>query len=655
MKGSLISVRIADFLKAYPPFSYLDFEALRALASQSKVSFHEDGEIVFSQSQPRDRWLYVIQKGSVEVIEEGPSSETLIDLRGPGDLLGLQGIRSEEPYLHTCRTQKETILYGLPREAFIDVARANPKSRRYLAAYFSLNPAYRWDASHPERVEEVLERGVDQTLSAGGLFQRLPPHSHAHADLVTVKPGARLHEVATFLQSKRIECVLIVDDEGRALGKLTDADFRDHLSKRGLDPSMRAGDLMFTDLVAVRASEHIGDLILKLTQSGKHYLIVTEDGTLESRAVGMVTERSLALQFGRFPTFIGEAITSAKDIPTLRALRDRLEWLALEFLQNRESLKWLMGLTGIINRKMSHRILQLVEMQMQAEGLGSPPCPYSWLMMGSGGRNELLIRSAVYHALVYEDAPADACRDVERYFAELAARAGEGLRQCGFLESPQGILAQNPDWCLSLSEMKARFSRMISDPLGQHVYSARDAFDFQTVTPANCTLAEELDRHINAELAGAGDFIRYMARDSLINQPPRTIFQGYVVDREGIRRKDLAIKFHALLPLVDVGRVFALQSGFRQPTPTYQRLLNHARAHRENAEVADLFNEAAEAFLVAQYARISQGLKSGTDGAVLQPEALTSADRTLLVTAFRTILRMLEFTSDAFKLSWNRL
>ena len=144
MKGSSISVRIADFLKEYPPFQFLGIDGLRELAGQGKVKFHEDGEIVFSKGQPRNQWLYVIQQGNVRILEETEKGEELVDLRGPGDMLGLQGIRSDEPYLHTCKTDTETILYGLPRAKFVEMAEQSAQARRYLAAYFSLSPSYHW-------------------------------------------------------------------------------------------------------------------------------------------------------------------------------------------------------------------------------------------------------------------------------------------------------------------------------------------------------------------------------------------------------------------------------------------------------------------------------------------------------------------------------
>ena len=651
MKGSSISVRIADFLKDYPPFEFLEVGALRELAGKGKVKFHEDGEIVFSQGQPRDQWIYVIQQGSIRVIDEEGDTEKLIDLRGPGDLLGLQGIRSEEPYVHTCKTETETILYGLPRELFVEEAQKSGKARRYLAAYFSLNPAYVWSRD-PLHEDSVSSDQGPVTLRRGGLDEVDPPQSGARRALVTVMADAPMREVALKLQSKPVECVVVVDEQHRPIGKLTDADLRDRLLEGSIQPQARVGDLMFRDLITAAPDEDTGGLLVKLARYGKNYLVVTEDGTADSAVLGMVSERNLFLQYGRFPTVVGEAISSAPDIISLRYLRDRLESLTLEFLDNRHSLKWLMEMLGVLNRKMNTRVVQLVTSAMEREGLGSPPGDFSWLMMGSGGRDELLIRSAVYHALVYEDPPPSEEVRFRKYFNEMAHRVADSLRQCGFLESPQNVLAQNPDWCLSLSSMKARFSALIADPVAHHVYSARDAFDFVPLREEHCPIAESLSEHIDGELRKYPDFIRHMASDSLLNQPPRTIFKGYVVDKEGTRRDELAIKFHALLPLVDVARVLSLEAGLRRPTATYKRFQKAAERAAGNLDLAELYGEAAGAFIVAQYARISQGLRTGTDGAVIHPSELDAETRTLLITSFRTIYSVLEATARHFSLNW---
>ncbi|MGC9449816.1 MAG: DUF294 nucleotidyltransferase-like domain-containing protein, partial [Oceanipulchritudo sp.] len=401
----------------------------------------------------------------------------------------------------------------------------------------------------------------------------------------------------------------------------------------------------------VGPGDNTGDLLIKLTRHGKNFLVVTEDGTLHSRAVGLVSERNLFLQYGRFPTVIGEAIDSAPSVAALRSLRDRLEALILEFLDTRRSLKWLMEMVGVLNRKMIRRIIDLVLERMRSEGHGYPPGEFCWLMMGSGGRDELLIRSAVYHSLVYEDPrPCDA-EAAGRFYLEMANRVARAIRQCGFLESPQNIVAQHPGWCLPLGKMKERFTRFIREPVASHVYSARDAFDFQAVIESPCSMAEALSRHIDAELSANPHFIRHMASDSFLNQPPRTIFSGYVIDNQGVRRDELAIKSHALLPLVDVARVLTLEAGSHRPTATFKRL-EAAASRAGDSPMGNLLREASQGFLVAQFARISQGLRSGTDGAVIHPAELDAEIRTLLITSFRTILEIFEATSDRFELSW---
>lgn len=94
MKAESIAVRIADFLKDHAPFSFLNMDDLTDLAASGKVKFHEDGEYIFTEGHPRDQFMYVIQQGRVKILESNGNEERLVDLRGRGDLLGLQGVFS---------------------------------------------------------------------------------------------------------------------------------------------------------------------------------------------------------------------------------------------------------------------------------------------------------------------------------------------------------------------------------------------------------------------------------------------------------------------------------------------------------------------------------------------------------------------------------
>lgn len=646
MKAASIAVRIADFLKDHAPFSFLNMDDLTDLAASGKVKFHEDGEYIFTQGHPRDQFMYVIQQGRVKILEAHGNDERLIDLRGRGDLLGLQGVFSEEPYIHTGLTEMETILYALPRDKFARLINKSPEARRYLAAYFSLNPAYHWEETRQGTVQ--VRPNTPITLRKGGLFEVEPPQAIARWHLNTAKPDTPISELAKRLQSRLIDCVIIVDENGYPIGKITDADLRDNLAEGKPAEFAVASDWMRKDIATAAPMDSTGDLLLKLTMRGKNFLAITENGRADSPIIGLVSERNLFLQYGRFPTVVGQAIASAPDIPALRLLRDRIEALILEFIEDRAALSWLMEMTGVLNRLLTLRLIQLTQSELIGEGIEQPELNFSWLMMGSGGRDELLIRSAVYHALVYEDPPSDRESIARQYFSELAKRVSSGLRQCGFLESVQGVLAQNPQWCLPISAMCERFRDYIARPAQTHVYSARDAFDFRALKDG-CPLAERLGNCIREAIHKHPQFIRHMASDSLLNQPPRTIFQGYVVDNKGIQRDSLAIKFHALLPLVDVGRVFTLLHEDLDTMVTWKRLKKTGDLlEQEDPKAAQLFYEASEAFQVAQFARISRGLAAGTDGAVIRPADLDAETRALLVTSFRATLNILEYTAASF-------
>jgi len=648
MKAASIAQRMADFLQRYPPFEFLSEEELVELASAGRVKFHENEEIIFTEGQPRTQFVYVINQGRVRIVEEAGSEERLIDYRGVGDLVGFQGVIYDEPYTATAKTETDVLLYALPREAFALMAEKSLNARRYLAANFTLNPSY-------HRISDRASRGLSGidvgpvTLRKGGLVEVAEPQAVASQTMVTVYENHSAVDVGRRLRSKRVDCVVVIDKEGRPIGKITDADLRERFIEGRTSVGATAGELMFDDLAFGKPTDSTGKLLVRLTRSGKRFIMITADGTKNTRVIGLVSERNIFLQYGRFPTLLGEAMGEAPDVAALRELRDRVEALILEFLEDRQAIPWLMQMTGVLNRALTARILQLMEAEMAAEGYEKPKQAYSWLMMGSGGRDELLIRSAVYHALIYEDAPNREEGDQAwRYYRELGSRATEGIRRCGFLESEQGVLAGNPRWCLPVSEMYARYSAMIAEPVEENVYHVRDSFDFRPVRH-RCPMAQALRAHIRKEIKEHPEFIREMARNSLLNQPPRTIFQGYVVDDQGHQKDQLEIKFHALLPLVDAARVLMLEWADIVRTSTHLRLRAAAKELVASDPVhAELLEEAAEAFLLAAHVRTQQGLLKQSDGAVIRPSDLDSETKMLMKTAFRTILATLDFLAKRY-------
>src|SRR6476660_7327822 len=90
MQTSVIRQRVADFLKSHAPFDALSEQDRLDLAGSGRVKFHESEEYVFRQGEPKKQFVWMIQQGRVELLEESGPVERLRDVLGEGDLLGLE-------------------------------------------------------------------------------------------------------------------------------------------------------------------------------------------------------------------------------------------------------------------------------------------------------------------------------------------------------------------------------------------------------------------------------------------------------------------------------------------------------------------------------------------------------------------------------------
>lgn len=111
-------------------------------------------------------------------------------------------------------------------------------------------------------------------------------------DLVTVSPEATVAEAARLMRDADIGDVLVVDD-GRLVGILTDRDVTVRVTAQGMDPGRaRVGDHMTTDLVTGLPDWDVEDAADILAEEQVRRLPILENG----RLVGIVSLGDIAVQ-----------------------------------------------------------------------------------------------------------------------------------------------------------------------------------------------------------------------------------------------------------------------------------------------------------------------------------------------------------------------
>lgn len=108
----------------------------------------------------------------------------------------------------------------------------------------------------------------------------------ARTDVVTVAPDADAAAVASLMDEASVGSVVVVED-GRPVGLVTDRDLALAVVSRGADPaSLDASDVMSADPFTVHEGESIYDVLSATSEAGvRRVPVVDDDGAL----AGIVT------------------------------------------------------------------------------------------------------------------------------------------------------------------------------------------------------------------------------------------------------------------------------------------------------------------------------------------------------------------------------
>jgi CBS domain-containing protein len=100
---------------------------------------------------------------------------------------------------------------------------------------------------------------------------------HCTRDLVTVRPGDSIRDVANQMEVRGAGCVVAVDDDGRPTGILTDRDIVLRVLRRGLDAeTTTAAEVMGDELATVREATPLVTAMRRMRSHGVRRLPVVD-------------------------------------------------------------------------------------------------------------------------------------------------------------------------------------------------------------------------------------------------------------------------------------------------------------------------------------------------------------------------------------------
>ncbi len=605
MQTSAIAYRVADFLGNYPPFQYMDEADLVHLASRGRVKFYQVDEFLLWQGAAHGPHIFVIQRGTVSLWQGSEADEELRDMRGPGDIVGIERFHDAATVLYSAKAAGDVVVYALDAATFGELLNKYPQAQRYIAAQSSVASSY-LAADHRKQLHETLLYEVVR-----------------RADPPVCAAGNTIRQAAKRMVAAGCDALAVVDGEGHITGVVTTVSILTAVAGANFDPQRPIENLIDAPPTIVSPEVSVSECALAVGHKG--VAAVTQGGSEHGRLHGLITVADLDAAFGDHPSAILLGIPRSASTEALRHLQQRARAFALDRLAVPSAVDWLAEFLYRADVAILKRLAELLPPPSQA---------FCWSYYGAAGRAELMSPLCARSMLILED-PAQQDAFTAWYLKMLAA-----LHECGYIArdahfDPAASLGTLADW-------KARYAGWVRDPLANPIHKARPLFDLRPVM-GDREPFHALEAAIKEDVRTHPVFIRLLANDCLSSLPPLTFFRDAVVDEEGESSAIFDLEKTALRPLVDVGRVFGIAAGRVLGGSTQERF-RLARTLLPEREA--IFRQAAETMRIVLYQQARAGIRQQTNGSELLPSMLSHYDRQILKSGFRAILQLLEFTAD---------
>ena len=630
-----IPTRIADFLKDFPPFSLLDRQLLDQLAARVFVQYLEPGGVVFREGEQPPKQIYIVRQGAINLYKGQNESGQWVDSCDEGDVFGLRPLLAEEPYALTAIAQEESLVYILPFNGLEKTFLEHPRVMHFLLTNFAAGLASRLDKQPATEADASRPLAELQSVARS----KKP---------VTCPPALSIREAATIMDKENVGSIIVVSEDQRPVGISTDKDFRRKVvtGRHAIDEPISG--IMSSPVLTIRPEATIADVQIAMIKNRIHHLCITEDGTDRSPILGIISEHDLLVLQGNSPANLLREIKTCADGKALRQIRERAESILRSYIQQEVAIHFISTVMTEINDAIIVRSIELARTRLEEGGDIAPETPFCWLALGSEGRGEQLLRTDQDNALVFADVPPPNYAAVKAYYLRLAGQVTELLCEVGFEYCPAGMMASNPDWCLSLSEWKEQFSKWIQAPDPKSVMLSTIFFDYRPVYGRQ-ELAGALTEHIFSQVDRHALFLSLLAKNALQSPPPLSFFRNFVLERSGEHKDEFDIKKRAMMPLTDAARTLVLAGKVGRINNTFLRFEKMAELEPQNRE---LYEQAAEAYEILMRFRTLQGLRNQDSGRFFKPGQLSKMERLLLRNCFEPISRLQSLLTTRFQLNY---
>lgn len=439
---------------------------------------------------------------------------------------------------------------------------------------------------------------------------------------------ASIGDAIAAMAASASSALLATDAAGCLSGVLTERDVVTRVALKAR-PEASLASVMTRAPASVGPSEHLYRIVGRLRRRGwRHMPVVDAAG----RPLGVVARADALAAAGARVMRELDVLGSLEDgIDDHRSAKRAQIELAQALLDDGLPAPDIQRIVTEINRDIHRMVLRACLAVM-----GTPPVPFTLIVMGSGGRGESFLAPDQDHGFILGDYPDERHDAISEWFVGLAIRFEALLDDVGFELCKGNVMSSNPLWRKTLPQWREQVTSWIVRKTPAALLYADIFFDFEAIwgdpAPAatlRATLADALVRHRGFAGAMLGEDRRLHVALGL--------FGRIATQAAGEHAGEVDLKLNGTMPLVAAVRLQALAHGIVETGTRARIAALHSRGvlNASDAEaLAGAFATLTDLILRSQLDAAREGRKPEN---FVRPAELSKAKRGALSDALHAV------------------
>lgn len=594
------------FLSNIHPFQVLTSEQMEICIKHMDIAYYPKDSLLINQEKIPN-YFFIIIKGSV--YEYSDENIVVMDYHYQDSFDSNSLIYGK--CSNTFKVYEDLICYELEKNTFLKLLELNQQFKDYFLKDLV------------DRIQTLKHKEYTSELSS---FMIARVEDTLIQEACIVNENTKLIDAIEQSMEYKTSSIIVKNQQGK-YGIITDSLLKTKVLLEGRDLSIPVKDIAVYPLLTVFNDDYLFEALTMLIKKN-----IKRVGVINSKfeLIGILEQVNVLSHFANHTYVVDSKIKKAKNIEDLKTASKDLINIIKSLHAKGVKVNHISNLIGQLNTKVYQKLYSLV----LPNELINNAC---FIVMGSEGRNEQIIKTDQDNALVIKDGV-----DVEQYRPYMNEII-KHLIDFGYPLCEGNIMVSNPFWCKTVNEYKNETARWIEAPDMQNYMDLAIFFDSFAVA-GNKELLINLKDDLFNKLHDQDIFMAYFSRATLTFDTPNTL--TYLMNKS----HTIDIKKAGVFPIVQGIRSLALREKIRETTTVKRIKILEDKKILEKDKAAELL----EAFDVVNTLRLKSQLENIQNKKEITNEINTQTlgkiERDLLKDSFKIINEFKKFISYTFRI-----